>query len=162
MLGLPARAHHSFGAEYDVNQPVTNVPDDTPNHPMTPESYLGYQRLDRFAGGAIQPDRYALYRFPARLDYDQLAYSGSWRVGSERITAGPFARLRLNFAAQKIHLVLGGKGTVDVLVDGKRIGRTRVTGEPRLYTLASFPREQSGLLELRFTPKISAYAFTFG
>ena len=23
MLGSPARAHHSFGAEYDVNQPVT-------------------------------------------------------------------------------------------------------------------------------------------
>jgi cytochrome c biogenesis protein CcdA/thiol-disulfide isomerase/thioredoxin len=145
----------------DVNQPVTNVPDETPNHPMTPESYLGYERLDRFAG-SIQPDRYALYSFPKRLDYDQLAYSGSWRVGSQRINSGPFARLRLSFAAQKIHLVLGGQGTVDVLVDGKRIGRTRVSGEPRLYTLASFPKEQTGLLELQFSPGIAAYAFTFG
>ena len=145
----------------DVKQPLTNVADETPDHPMTPESYLGYQRLDRFAG-ALKPDRWALYSFPKRLDYDQLAYSGSWRVASERITAGPFARLRLNFAAQKIHLVLGGKGTVGVLVDGKRIARTKVSGEPRLYTLASFPREQAGLLELQFTPGIQAYAFTFG
>jgi cytochrome c biogenesis protein CcdA/thiol-disulfide isomerase/thioredoxin len=146
----------------DATQPVTQVADETPNHPMTPESYLGYERLDRFAGGTIEPNRYALYRFPKRLDYDQLAYAGSWRVGSERITSGAFARLRLNFAAQKIHLVLGGEGTVDVLVDGKKVGRTRVSGEPRLYTLASFPRESNGLLELQFSPGISAYAFTFG
>jgi cytochrome c biogenesis protein CcdA/thiol-disulfide isomerase/thioredoxin len=145
----------------DATQPLTRVADETPNHPMTPESYLGYDRLDRFAG-PIQPDRYSLYRFPKRLAYDQLAYSGSWKVESERIVAGPFARLRLSFAAQKIHLVLGGKGTVDVLVDGTKVGRTRVSGEPRLYTLASFPSERAGLLELRFSPGISGYAFTFG
>jgi len=37
-----------------------------------------------------------------------------------------------------------------------------VSGEPRLYTLASFPKEEAGLLELQFSPGIAAYAFTFG
>jgi hypothetical protein len=32
----------------------------------------------------------------------------------------------------------------------------------RLYTLFDAPRELDALLELRFTPGISAYAFTFG
>jgi hypothetical protein len=37
-----------------------------------------------------------------------------------------------------------------------------VRGEPRLYTLARFPKLRAGLLELRFSPGIKAYAFTFG
>ena len=145
----------------DSTEPMTQVADRTPNHPMTPESYLGYERLDRFVGG-IHPDKFALYRFPARLDPDQLAYDGSWKVTPQRIVSGPFARLRLDFAAQQVHLVLGGTGHVDVLVDGKQVGTTVVRGEPRLYTLARFPKLRSGLLELRFTPGVSAYAFTFG
>jgi len=145
----------------DSTEPMTEVADTTPNHPMTPESYLGYERLDRFVGG-IHPDVFALYRFPARLEPDQLAYDGSWKVTSQRIESGPFARLRLDFAAQQVHLVLGGTGRVDVLVDGKHVGTTRVRGEPRLYTLARFGKLRSGLLELRFSQGVSAYAFTFG
>jgi cytochrome c biogenesis protein CcdA/thiol-disulfide isomerase/thioredoxin len=145
----------------DATQPPTQLADETPDHAMTPESYLGYERLDRFVGD-VTPDRYALYRFPSRLDYDQLAYAGSWRVGPERITGGPFARLRLAFAAQKVHLVLGGKGDVEVLVDGRRVNRVSVRGEPRLYTLATFPAVRAGLLELHFSPGVSGYAFTFG
>jgi hypothetical protein len=39
----------------------------------------------------------------------------------------------------------------------------RVGGLSRLYTVLSFPKEvQYQLLELRFTPGISAYSFTFG
>jgi thioredoxin family protein len=37
----------------------------------------------------------------------------------------------------------------------------RVDGD-RLYTLARFPKSGEHLLELRFTPGLSAYAFTFG
>ena len=37
-----------------------------------------------------------------------------------------------------------------------------VAGPPRLYTLARFPRLDTGLLELRFTPRLEGYAFTFG
>src|SRR5215204_6196263 len=38
--------------------------DNTPNAPLTPETYLGYQRLARFAQRRIEPDAFAEYRFP--------------------------------------------------------------------------------------------------
>jgi cytochrome c biogenesis protein CcdA/thiol-disulfide isomerase/thioredoxin len=143
-------------------QPMTHVADRTPEHAMTPESYLGYARLERFAGSPVRPDRFALYHFTGPLNPDDLAYDGSWRVTPEHIEAGPFARLRLNFAAEAIHLVLGGSGRVDVRVNGQALPPVAVRGEPRLYTLARFPKPRAGLLELRFSPGIEAYAFTFG
>ena len=145
----------------DATQPMTDVADTTPQHFMTPESYLGYGRLERFPG-RVTFDRYAMYKFPSELPQDDLAYSGSWKVLEQRIVSGPFARLRLRFSAQKIHLVLGGRGTVQVVVDGKPLRTVAVRGEPRLYTLATLPKLRSGLLELRFSPGISGYAFTFG
>jgi hypothetical protein len=143
-------------------QPMTRIVDRTPEHSTTPESYLGYARLDRFAGRGVVPDQFALYRFEGPLSPDQLAYAGSWRVTPERIEAGPFARLRLNCAAQQIHLVLGGRGRVDVIFNGKHLQPVEVRGEPRLYTLARFPKLRGGLLELRVAEGVSAYAFTFG
>jgi hypothetical protein len=37
-----------------------------------------------------------------------------------------------------------------------------ISGEPRLHRLLEQPELREGLLELRFTPGLSAYAFTFG
>src|SRR5438552_5121788 len=45
----------------------TRAPDTTPTDVITPESYLGYQRLDRYAGSEIAKNREAGYRFPSRL-----------------------------------------------------------------------------------------------
>ena len=128
----------------------------------TPESYLGWQRLQRYAGSAITPDRMVQYRFPKGIPPDSLAYSGFWTVEGERIVAGPDARLRLSFIAQHVYLVLNGRGRLDVLVNGKKVRTIRVGGLSRLYTLLSYKTDRAGLLELRFTPGISAYAFTFG
>jgi hypothetical protein len=129
---------------------------------MTPETYLGYQRLARFAQGRITPDRFAEYDFPDReLGQSELAYAGRWMVKAEEIVAGLDARLRLSFAARKVFLVLGGRGKVRVLLDGKPVRVVRVDGS-RLYTLLSLPEQRSGLLELRFDPGIRGYAFTFG
>jgi hypothetical protein len=47
-----------------------------------------------------------------------------------------------------------------VKLDGRSLPSVRVTAD-RLYTLASLPRAGNGLLELRFSPGLSAYAFTF-
>jgi len=143
--------------------PVANeLADPTPTEQMTPESYLGYQRLERFAQKTITPDRFATYHRPSSdLQQDELAYGGRWKVQGQRIVAGPDAQLRLRFRARSVHLVLGGHGSVAVLVDGKPVGVVPVRGS-RLYTLAKLPTTQSRLLELQFSRGVEAYAFTFG
>jgi len=140
----------------------THEPDRTPTGVQTPETYLGYERLQRYAGNdTIAPDRPHRYTLPPRLGMDELAYGGDWTVEWERIVAGGRARLGLQFRADAVHLVLGGRGTVTVIVDGRMQPSVRVDGD-RLYTLARFPKSGEHLLELRFTPGLSAYAFTFG
>ena len=138
-----------------------DLPDRTPTGLITPESYLGYVRLDRYAGSPVKENRLARYELPASLGQSELAYGGFWKVGPERIVAGRDARVELRFRARKVHLVLGGRGQVQVLVDGKPERIVRVTGD-RLYTLVERPRLTEGLLELRFAPGVEGYAFTFG
>jgi hypothetical protein len=82
-------------------------------------------------------------------------------VQDERAVAGLSAGLRLQYRARDVFLVLTGTGTVEVLVDGKRERTVRVRGD-RLYTLVDRPQIDDHLLELRFTPGVAAYAFTFG
>jgi cytochrome c biogenesis protein CcdA/thiol-disulfide isomerase/thioredoxin len=143
--------------------PVANeLADPTPTGLMTPESYLGYERLARFAQKSVTPNRFATYDLPASdLQQDELAYGGRWKVQAQRIVAGPVAQLRLRFRARSVHLVLGGRGSVAVIVDGKPVGVVPVRGS-RLYTLARLPDLRSRLLELHFSPGVEAYAFTFG
>jgi hypothetical protein len=57
--------------------------------------------------------------------------------------------------------VLSGRGTVRVFVDGREQAPVHVT-EDRLYTMARLPKAGDHLLELRFTPGLDAWAFTFG
>ena len=141
----------------------SDAPADTSSRAaITPETYLGWYRLDRYAGSPVVPGAYAPYRFPpAPLGISELAYDGIWRVEGERILSARDARLRLRFLARAVHLVLGGSGDVEVLLDGQRVRTVHVT-EPRLYTLLRLPRLRDGLLELRFSPGLAAYAFTFG
>jgi cytochrome c biogenesis protein CcdA/thiol-disulfide isomerase/thioredoxin len=143
--------------------PVANeLSDNTPRAPLTPETYLGYQRLARFAQTTIQPDQFADYHFPdGELKQSELAYDGRWRVNPEEIVAGLGARLRLAFTARKVFLVLGGQGDVQVYLDEKPRKVVHVDGS-RLYTLLSLPELREGLLELRFDPGVRGYAFTFG
>jgi cytochrome c biogenesis protein CcdA/thiol-disulfide isomerase/thioredoxin len=130
--------------------------------PTTPESYLGYERLDRYVGSPVRPDRTTQYRFPeAAIPSSHLSYGGTWRVESERIVAGEGARLRLAYRARDVHLVLGGRGSVQVVVNGRPQRTVRIR-DHRLYTLLRGDEVRDALLELRFTPGVEAYAFTFG
>jgi hypothetical protein len=136
-------------------------PDRTPLEIRTPESYLGYLRIGNYTGSPLRTDRPAAYRFPASLTQDSYAYAGMWNVEGERIVAGDSARLRLNFTARTVHLVLMGHGLVTVKLNGKPQATVRVNGD-RLYTLVKQKRAADGLLELGFTRGLAAYAFTFG
>ncbi len=140
---------------------ATSVPDMTPTGPMTPESYLGYARLENYAGKNVIPNRFATYAFPKSIPSNVLAYSGRWNVGPQTITAGANAGLRLNFEAQDVYIVMGGHGTVQALVNGKPTRTIHVNAE-RLYTVLSGDSTKAALLELRFSPGVQAYSFTFG
>ena len=147
----------------DLPAPV-GIADRTPKARYTPETYLGYERLspEQFAGDSLAPDKPAAYRFPRReLAVNEFAYAGQMTIEEQRFVAGLGARLRLHFQAEVVHLVLGGRGSVEVVLDGRKQKTVRVDGS-RLYTLLRQPRVRVALLELRFSPGVSAYAFTFG
>jgi cytochrome c biogenesis protein CcdA/thiol-disulfide isomerase/thioredoxin len=141
------------------------IADETPSGEQTPETYLGYERLDRFVGSELVPDREAEYAIPDYVPLHGVAYGGRWTVEDERIVAGENARLRLPFHARDVFLVLGtsgGPGRVEISVDGERVGTVSVTVHD-LYTLARIPGEKRDhVLDLRISPGTEAYAFTFG
>jgi cytochrome c biogenesis protein CcdA/thiol-disulfide isomerase/thioredoxin len=135
--------------------------DSTPTELLTPESYLGYARLANYVGTNPVPNKFATYAFAQAIPDSTLSYGGRWNVGAEKVVAGPNARLRLRFQAKDVYIVLGGRGIVHALVDGKPVGTLDVDAE-RLYTVRSASTPTSGLLELRFSPGVQAYSFTFG
>jgi cytochrome c biogenesis protein CcdA/thiol-disulfide isomerase/thioredoxin len=135
--------------------------DTTPTTELTPETYLGYQRLDRYVGSPVKPDALASYSYPATLTESSLAYGGRWRITGEEAIAGEHASLRLRFHAKNVYLVLGGHGTARVLVDGHPTKTVRVDAD-RLYTLRSSAKLTDATMEIRFSPGVRAFAFTFG
>jgi cytochrome c biogenesis protein CcdA/thiol-disulfide isomerase/thioredoxin len=140
---------------------TTIVADTASDAELTLETYLGWRRLGLFLGDKVVQDEPKSYRISKYLPRDHFTYGGTWTVEGERIVAGQDARLRLHFNARDVHLVLGGKGRVDAFVDGAAAGRTKVDAD-KLYTLLRLPKVAEGVLELRFSPGVSAYAFTFG
>ena len=141
------------------------IEDETPSGPQTPESYLGYERIDRFYGSRIEPNREVEYTIPQFVPLHGLAYGGRWTVEDERIVAGHDARVRLHFRGSSVFLVLGTAGareSVEVVLDGEPIGAATVTQDD-IYTLARIPGEKRDhVLDLSFSPGTEAYAFTFG
>ncbi|MBA3788352.1 MAG: cytochrome c biogenesis protein DipZ [Actinobacteria bacterium] len=149
------------GAGSDDLPAPAALADESPRGLVTPESYLGHQRLARYVGTTIAPDREQRYVLSSALEENELTFGGRWKVEGERAVAGRDARLRLRYRSRDVYLVLTGKGAVDVLVDGKRERRVQVAGD-RLYTLVERPEISDHLLELRFAPGVAGYAFTFG
>lgn len=160
------RALLAEDAPADAALPATTSPaaETTDQSPRTPETYLGYLRNETIAQGDRR-DAEAGYTLPPKLGEDAVALGGRWRVDKERSTAVSDATLRLRFRGRAVHLVLGtektGRNAVEVLVDGRRVRTVKVT-EHKLYTLAEPVDDDFHDLELRFSPGVSGYAFTFG
>jgi cytochrome c biogenesis protein CcdA/thiol-disulfide isomerase/thioredoxin len=149
-----------------TNLPVpTDVPNRTPTGPLSPETYVGYERLqdEAFAADpALVIDVPTRYQLPVQLPLGTLGFGGTWTVNSEEATAGSGAELDLGFEAADVYLVLGGNGTVQVSVDGRHSMTVDVSGVPGLYTLVGNASEEAGTLGLNFSPGVEAYDFTFG
>jgi cytochrome c biogenesis protein CcdA/thiol-disulfide isomerase/thioredoxin len=121
----------------------------------TPETYVGSARAERWVPSTPRNGTHT-YSAPASLPTSRFALGGTWRVTPEDATAVRAATLTAHVHARHVYLVLGGNGSVQV--GGRTIRVTR----QRLYTLADYPRVGEHVLSLRFTPGVSAFAFTFG
>jgi cytochrome c biogenesis protein CcdA/thiol-disulfide isomerase/thioredoxin len=144
------------------------------------ETYIGYERADRFVSGRVTPDAPADYRLPAALAVNEWGLAGNWKIGAEKaVLESGSGRIAYRFKARDLHLVLGpapdGRPVpFRVTVDGKPPGDSHgvdvnadgegVVQDQRLYQLV---REPGDVAEHQFAieflgPQVAAYSFTFG
>ncbi|WP_233841345.1 cytochrome c biogenesis protein DipZ [Dyella sp. 2HG41-7] len=146
----------------------------------SPETYVGYERSDGFAGGQIAHDDSFRYKAPSTLAANQWSLDGSWTVMPHYATLDASnGSVVYRFRGRDLHLVLGpgedGKPVrFRVTLDGKAPGDDHgsdidadgngtIDGQ-RLYQLV---RQAHGTGERTFEitfldPNARVYAFTFG
>jgi cytochrome c biogenesis protein CcdA/thiol-disulfide isomerase/thioredoxin len=144
----------------------------------TPETYLGYGRMDHFVSPeTVLQDKKGYYTIPVYHPASSFAYGGEWTIGKEYAQAGKKAELAFHYEAKDVYLVMrSGKKQatrVNVFLDSKPItaaqsgkdvknGVITVTSD-RLYHLVSMPGEEEHIVTLQFSDgNIEVYAFTFG
>jgi thiol-disulfide isomerase/thioredoxin len=146
-----------------VGGPLTSVKDTEPTEAMTPETYLGPQRLDRtrYVGSKLVLGKASDYVEATSVPQNAISYGGEWTLAGQTATAGLGASLALHFHARKVYIVLTGHGRVTVALGSRRI-RTLDVSTARLYTVLTSTATRDGVLHFRFTPGVQAYSFTFG
>ena len=143
----------------------------------TPESYLGFDRMERFSSNEPITLGNGTYTTGIAIPEHHLAYLGNWNIDSEYGESVDNSSLEINFTAQKVFLVIGPKGANDrvrIYLDGKIIGEDSAgrdidngivyVKEPKLYNLIDLGNKASNhLLRLEFLNRgIQVFAFTFG
>lgn len=160
-----------------VEEEMTRLEDETPSGRLTPETYLGEQRMDRFASNENVKGGSQTFTKPSSIPTHYFAYQGTWDVQDEYAQSVKNSALDLHFFADRAFLVITPRtkgNTVKVYLDGKLIP-ANVSGKDvqngvvkldteRLYDLVNL-RGQKGdhILRLEFQQEgTKVYAFTFG
>ncbi|KQZ08976.1 thiol:disulfide interchange protein [Agromyces sp. Root1464] len=143
--------------------PVTEQADDTPEAgSTTPETFLGTTKRQNFGGA--EPYRRATteFAFPGDLAADSFALDGAWALDTQSISpSADDARVRLDYTASEVRMVLGGEGTI-VVDDGEERRAIAISGVPRSYELVKTDAAASGTITVTVSPGVDAYSFTFG
>ena len=148
---------------------------------LSPETYAGYLRTDRFSSQErMAPDSVKTYTPPKNPDLNEWGLGGSWNVSDESATLqAPNGKTVFQFHARDLHMVLGPNEPnksihYSVKLDGEPPGEnhgvdtsTAGSGEvnqPRLYQLI---RQKGPIADRTFEiefadPGVRAYSFTFG
>jgi cytochrome c biogenesis protein CcdA/thiol-disulfide isomerase/thioredoxin len=142
--------------------PRTNVPNLTPTELTTAETYLGFLSSGLYAGPHIVLGKPKEYTFARDVPQNYVSLQGIWTSNADDLVSGGNAELRLRYQAKDVYLVLGGHGSLDIMLDGRSAGQVDVNGYPRNYAIIKSNHLTTSLLQLDMSPGISAYDFTFG
>ena len=140
---------------------------------LTPETYLGSTRSERFVSGTAPVIGSAAEYGPVmELENGEWNLEGVWTIKSQYVFPSEEGTLRLGFHAKEVFLVIDpGEygGRVEVLVDGERAANTAdvadgvlIPDASRLYHLVSLEKAEESTLTLIVSGKLQLYAFTFG
>jgi cytochrome c biogenesis protein CcdA/thiol-disulfide isomerase/thioredoxin len=133
---------------------------------ITPETYLGFERGDRYNPSLqIQKNKAALYQPTEQLGDDQVDLKGNWIVAEDHIhSEKDNSKIILNFIATHVYLVMQSDKPQQIMVflDGKKEGTISVH-EPRMYDILDLKNNYGRhTLTLQCPKDINAYVFTFG
>ncbi len=145
--------------------PATDVPNLTPTHTLTNETYLGSERVPKanFKSPGGYKKGQATYTFPSTLGLNDLAFSGGWTTADQTATATSGASsIRLHYEAQHVYLDVGGTGTLTV-TDSKGTRVINVSGPPDIKdVVAPGSAYTNSTVTITLSKGLTAYSFTFG
>ncbi|MFA5136192.1 MAG: cytochrome c biogenesis protein DipZ [Patescibacteria group bacterium] len=140
----------------------------------TPETYLGYGRLDRFSSPEqIKRNISSTYTSPPLLPANSFAFKGRWTIMEEYAVPENGSELLFNFEAKEVFLVMritGKPSKIAVYLDNKiqYFGEDNKNGSvtvdtDKLYKLIKLPTPGKHILRLEFNDaNVQLFAFTFG
>jgi len=152
---------------------VTTNDSDGPGITGSPETYFGALRNEYLANGKQGETGVLTYELPAEGITNRLYLGGTWDMRSEYAEAKEDAVAKYRYFAKEVYLVASAEdaGKIQVWQDGKLVsseagldvvsGSAQV-GTSRLYRLIKNATLGDHVLELRASPGVRFYAFTFG
>lgn len=159
---IPGNADVSFETKAD-DRSAKSVGD------ISPESYLGYGRIEYSAVGIQSSCADASCDFiaPSVIPQNRFAFGGKWTLTRESALGDTGATLTYNATAKKVYLVAGpakdGDVTkMEVYVDGV-MTKTLTISSSDLYTLVDgVERKNQKVMIKIISGRLLGYAFTFG
>jgi cytochrome c biogenesis protein CcdA/thiol-disulfide isomerase/thioredoxin len=166
-------------AGQNVATALSNVPDQTPNGNISPETYLGSARMQYFYPNGQVGNGQQTFTLTANPPISSFSLGGTWNITDEYAVAQANSILTYHFSASKVYMVLnpgtnGGTVKVKVLLDGNPIS-SDVAGadvkngsltidSDRLYNIVDLKGVTGDhILVLEFqTAGAEVYTFTFG
>ncbi len=153
-----------------------NMRDQTPQGMLTPETYVGSARMERFASPEQVTGKAQTFTTLPNIPKDSFALGGTWTIEKDQALTGKNASLDFNFYADNVYLVITPQqgGTVKVFLDGKPVDEKNAGADvkkgvitldtPRLYNLIDLKSHfGTHQLHLEFdTEGAGVFAFTFG
>jgi len=141
---------------------------------QTPETYLGYERLERFANATqFKANQSVNYNLATNLRKNAWSLGGKWQINSESSQAlNDDSKLSFNYSAREVYLVMSGPpgARVSVSVDGLQkpggidvntSNQVTIDGA-RLYKIVSTESSGDKKLTVTFPAGVTVNAFTFG
>lgn len=126
----------------------------------TAEIYFGYDFSRNQFGQEWIAGKTVDYKYPAVFEEDKFYLEGKFKNEADHMALIGDGKVELKFTAKDVYLVAGGKGTVDVFVDGEMV-KTITVDHNDLYTLYNGEKNGAHQLELR-GKDVEFYTFTFG